>query len=61
MKQKNNYQVGQIISEPSAEDLRPTPEQIAEQKRWSDLENRSLKCDWVVGEPYPWRPLPFLD
>jgi len=53
MKQKNNYQVGQIINEPSAEDLRPTPEQIAEQRRLLDWEKRSLECDWVVGEPYP--------
>ena len=52
MKSEDFYGACRIVSQPSAEDLRPTPEQITEQKRLLDWERRSKEVDWVVGEPY---------
>ena len=45
-----------IISQPSAEDLKPTLEQLAEQRALKRWEERSREFDWVVGEPYVLRP-----
>ena len=48
-----NRAVGTIVSQPSADDLRPTPEQVEWQRATARWEKTSKKIDWVVGEPAP--------
>jgi len=44
--------LGEIVSQPSAEDLRPTEEQREEQRILLRWEKRAGETDWVVGRPY---------
>lgn len=55
MDEKYNNRTQIIISQPSADDLRPTLEQLSEQRILSGWEKRSKKIDWNVGEPYIFR------
>ncbi|MHC4595698.1 MAG: hypothetical protein ACYS19_12240 [Planctomycetota bacterium] len=51
-KVKNEGMHGQIIAQPSADDLRPSEEAREEQRTLLRWEKRSKDSDWVVGHPF---------
>lgn len=51
-KVKNEGMRGQIIAQPSADDLRPSEEAREEQRALLRWEKRSKDSDWVVGRPF---------
>ena len=51
-KVKNEGKLGQIIAQPSADDLRPSEEAQEEQRALLTWEKRSKEKDWVVGRPF---------